>query len=136
MNVRHHSGYNVKAILLVAIGGTLGSVARHVLSGWALHHSAAWRFPLGTFMVNITGCFVVGVLGGLVVKHDFFSPEARIFLFTGIAGGFTTFSAFGLETFYLLRREEVLVAGVYVIASVLVGLLVLWLGFALVSARS
>ena len=126
----------MKAILLVAMGGALGSVARHALSGWVLHHSVAWRFPLGTFMVNIIGCFVVGVLAGLVVKHDFFSPEARMFLFTGIAGGFTTFSAFGLETFYLLRREEVLVASGYVISSVLVGLLVLWLGFVLVSARS
>lgn len=125
----------MKAVLLVALGGALGSVARHLLSGWVLHHSAEWRFPLGTFLVNVIGCFVVGVLGGLVVKHDFFSPEVRIFLFAGIAGGFTTFSAFGLETFYLLRREEVLVAGSYVMSSVLVGLLVLWLGFVLVSAR-
>jgi CrcB protein len=125
----------VKALLLVALGGALGSVARHLLSGWALHHSPEWRFPLGTFLVNVIGCFIVGVLGGLVVKHNFFSPEARLFLFTGIAGGFTTFSAFGLETFYLLRREEVLVASGYVISSVLVGVLVLWLGFVFVSAR-
>lgn len=113
----------------------MGSVARHLLSGWVLHHSVEWRFPLGTFMVNVIGCFVVGFLGGLVVKHDFFSLEVRMLLFTGIAGGFTTFSAFGLEAFYLLRREEFLVAGSYVISSVLVGLLVLWLGFVLVSAR-
>ena len=111
------------------MGGAVGSVARYLLSGWTLHHTVDWRFPLSTFLVNIIGCFAVGVLGGLVVKHDLFSPDARLFLFTGIAGGFTTFSAFGLETFYLLRRNEVLIAGGYVLASVVVGLLLLWVGF-------
>jgi CrcB protein len=126
----------VKGIVLVAVGGALGSIARYLLSGWALHHTIDWRFPLGTFLVNILGCLAVGILGGLVVKHDFFSPEARLLLFTGIAGGFTTFSAFGLETFHLLRRSELLVAGGYVVSSVVIGLAVLWAGFALVSPRS
>jgi CrcB protein len=126
----------VKGIVLVAVGGALGSIARYLLSGWALHHTIDWRFPLGTFLVNILGCLAVGILGGLVVKHDFFSPEARLLLFTGIAGGFTTLSAFGLETFHLLRRSELLVAGGYVVSSVVIGLAVLWAGFALVSPRS
>lgn len=125
----------MKPLLLVALGGALGSVARYLLSGVALHHTVEWRFPLGTFAVNVIGCLAVGVLGGLVVKHDLLSAEARLFLFTGVAGGFTTFSAFGLETFYLLRRGELLVAGGYVAASVIAGLLVLWLGFMLVSPR-
>ena len=102
----------MKAVMLVAVGGAFGSVARHLLSGWVLHHTVQWRFPVGTFLVNIIGCLAVGVLGGLVVKHDLFSSEARVFLFTGLAGGFTTYSAFGLEIFYLLRRHEVLVAAV------------------------
>jgi fluoride exporter len=119
----------MKALVLVAAGGALGSVARYLLSGWTLHHSSEWRFPLGTFLVNVIGCMVVGILGGLVVKHDAFSAETRLFLFTGLAGGFTTFSAFGLETFHLLRRDEMLIAGGYVVSSVLVGMLVLWLGF-------
>jgi len=126
----------MKAVILVAVGGALGSVARHLLSGWTLHHTAEWKFPVGTFMVNAIGCLLVGILGGVVVKHDLFSPDARVFLFTGIAGGFTTFSAFGLETFYLLRRDAVLVAAVYAASSVVIGLLVLWAGFAAVSARS
>lgn len=125
----------MKALLLVAAGGAVGSVARYLLSGWVLHQTVAWRFPLGTLLVNVIGCFAVGVLGGMVVKHDLFSPEMRLLLFTGIAGGFTTFSALGLETFYLIRRGEALVAGGYVVSSVVVGLLVLWAGFALVSAR-
>jgi len=126
----------MKGIVLVAMGGAIGSVARYLLSAWSLHHTVEWRFPLGTFLANIIGCLVVGILGGLVVKHDFFSAEARLFLFTGIAGGFTTFSAFGLESFYLVRRGEVLIAGGYVVSSVIIGLLAVWAGFAAVSPRS
>jgi CrcB protein len=123
----------VKELLIVAAGGGLGSMARYLLSGWVLHRALNWQFPLGTFAVNVLGCLVVGVLGGLVVKHDLLSGEARLFLFTGIAGGFTTFSAFGLETFHLLRKGEAGIALAYVVLSVVVGLLLLWAGFAAVS---
>ena len=122
----------MRAVLLVAMGGALGSVARFKLSGFVLHHAIDWRFPLGTFIVNVLGCVVIGVLAGLAVKQEFFSPEARLFLFTGVLGGFTTFSAFGLETFDLLRRGEPLIAGSYVMLSVGVGLLTLWAGFSVV----
>ena len=123
-------------LVIVAVGGALGSVSRYLLSGWVLHHTVDWRFPLGTFLVNVFGCLVIGVLAGLAVKDDFFSSEARLFLFTGIVGGFTTFSAFGLETFYLLRRAELLVAGSYVLLSITIGLFALWLGFSAVPHRS
>jgi CrcB protein len=126
----------VKGFVLVALGGAIGSVARYLLSAWTLHHTLGWRFPLGTFLVNVIGSLAVGVLGGLVVKHDVFSAETRVFLFTGLAGGFTTFSAFALETFYLLRRDEVLVAGAYALSSIVVSLLVLWLGFVAVTPRT
>lgn len=119
----------MKTILLVALGGGIGAAVRYKLSGWVLHHTLNWQFPAGTFVVNITGCFVIGVLAGLAVKEDFFSPETRIFLFTGILGGFTTFSAFGLETFYLFRRGEFLIAGSNILLSLIVGFIVLWLGF-------
>ena len=119
----------MKSLLIVALGGGLGSVGRYLLSGWILHRVVAWQFPLGTFVVNVLGCLFVGLVGGLVVKHDLLSPDWRLFLFTGIAGGFTTFSAFGLETFYLLRKDEIGVAAAYVVLSVLIGLLVLWAGF-------
>ncbi|MCZ2076580.1 MAG: fluoride efflux transporter CrcB [Bryobacterales bacterium] len=125
----------MNAVALVAVGGAVGSVARYLLSGVVLERTLEWRFPLGTFLVNVAGCLAVGLLGALVVKHDLFSANTRVLLFSGIAGGFTTFSAFGLETFYLLRRGEALVAGGYVVASVAVGMLALWLGFSLVSGR-
>jgi CrcB protein len=120
----------VNSALLVALGGALGSVARFKLAGWVPQHSIDWRFPLGTFVVNVIGCLVIGLLAGLGERHNLISAEARIFLFTGILGGFTTFSAFGLETFVLLKRGEVLIAGTYIVLSVIVGLLALWLGFA------
>jgi CrcB protein len=118
----------MKAILLVALGGAAGSVARYKLSGWILHHTLDWRFPAGTFAVNVAGCLLAGLLAGLAEKHELFTSEARLLLFTGLLGGFTTFSAFGLETMYLLRKGEVLVAGSNVALSVAAGLLALWLG--------
>ena len=126
----------MKSMLLVACGGALGSLARFKLSGWVLHHTIAWRFPAGTFVVNLVGCLIAGTLGGLVARHELFSPSARLFLFTGILGGFTTFSAFGLETVLLLRRGEVLIAGSYVALSVFAGLLGVWLGFSLAMRAS
>ncbi len=127
---------SITQALIVATGGGIGSLLRYAVAGAVLHHTTDWRFPMGTFVVNIIGCLVIGVLGGLVVKHHLFSNEVRLFLFTGLVGGFTTFSAFGLETFYLLRRDELLIAGGYVVASVLLGLLLVWVGFSMVAVRS
>jgi CrcB protein len=87
---------------------------------------------LGTFLVNVLGCLVIGVLAGLILKFEMFSTHSRLLLMTGIMGGFTTFSAFGLETFYLLREKEFLVAGSYVLGSVMVGLFAVLIGFLLV----
>ena len=123
----------MKGLLLVALGGAVGSVARYKLSGWVLHHTTNWTFPAGTFAVNVIGCLVAGVLAGLAEKHGFLSPYTRLLLFTGLLGGFTTFSAFGLETMFLLKRGEIWVAGANIVLSVLVGLLALWLGLGFAS---
>ena len=110
-----------KQILIVALGGGLGSVLRYKLGGFALHHTEAWNFPVSTFSVNVIGCFVIGVLAALVEHHDLFSPLVRLLLFTGLLGGFTTFSAFGYESVFLLRRGLVLIATEYVVLSVVCG---------------
>lgn len=123
-------------VTLVGLGGGIGAILRYGLSGWVLQQAMNLRFPLGTFAVNMLGCFVVGILAGLAVKFDFFPANVRLFLFTGLVGGFTTYSAFGLETFYLLRRGETLIAGSYIVSSVIGGLLVLWLGFTIIGPRS
>ena len=98
------------------------------LSGLVLHHTIDWRFPAGTFTVNVVGCLVAGVLAALAEKHDFFEPDLRLLLFTGVLGGFTTFSAFGLETMHLLKRGDLAIAGANVLLSVAVGLVALWIG--------
>ena len=105
-------------VLLVACGGALGALARWTLSGVVLHHTVDWKFPLGTFIVNAAGCVLAGIVAGLAIKQDMFSPGMRLFLLTGLLGGFTTFSAFGVECAYLLRRGEFAIMALYVLVSV------------------
>jgi CrcB protein len=115
--------------LWVALGGGLGAMARYGLSGWLLHHSAQQKFPWPTFVVNVSGCLIAGLLFALAAKHDILSPNLRLFLFTGVLGGFTTFSAFGLETVHLLKRGEMMTAAAYVLASVLGGIAAILLAY-------
>src|SRR5215471_2824220 len=105
----------LKQIVIVVLGGAIGSVARYKLGGFALHHTQAWDFPVSTFSVNVIGCFAIGVLAALVEHHDLFSPSIRLLLFTGLLGGFTTFSAFGYEGVFLLRRGLLSAATSYVL---------------------
>lgn len=121
-------------LLLVGLGGFIGSVSRYTLGGWLLHLTVQGKFPLATFAVNVAGCLVAGVLAGLVERQGLFSADVRLFLFTGLLGGFTTFSAFGLETSVLLRRGDSWTAAAYVGGSVLLGVAACWLGMRLVSA--
>jgi CrcB protein len=112
----------------VALGGALGSVARYKFGGFVLHHTQGWNFPLSTLCVNLVGCFVIGVLAALVEHHDLFSMPARSFLFTGVLGGFTTFSAFGYEGVFLLRRGMIQLSIAYIMLSVVCGLAGVLLG--------
>ena len=123
----------MKAMLIVGVGGFIGAVLRYKLGGIVLHHTATSKFPLSTFAVNVVGCLTAGILAGMVIKHDFLSPTARLFLFTGLLGGFTTFSAFGLDTFYLLQRHDLKWAALNAVLSPLVGILAVWLGAKLIS---
>lgn len=111
--------------LLVGIGGGLGAIARFALSGFILPHTLQEKFPWPTFTVNVLGCLIAGILFALAEKSNVFSPNLRLFLFTGLLGGFTTFSAFGVETFFLLRRGDFFIASAYVLGSVACGLGVL-----------
>ena len=115
-------------ILLVGLGGFAGAAARYLLGGWVLHHTLSAKFPWSTFAVNLLGCLIIGLLSGLAERLDWFSPSMRLLLLTGLLGGFTTFSAFGLETVHLLRRGELWMAGAYALASVLACVFAVWLG--------
>ncbi|MBB1471708.1 fluoride efflux transporter CrcB [Luteimonas sp. MC1782] len=126
----------MQGILLVGFGGFLGAIARYKLGGLVLHLTAQERFPYSTFAVNVFGCLVVGILAGLAERHDAFGPDARLFLFTGLLGGFTTFSAFGLEAMYLVRRGELATAALYAGGSVVLGIAAVWLGLRLVDLVS
>jgi CrcB protein len=118
----------LKQILIVGLGGALGSIARYKFGGLALHRWSGSDFPSSTLAVNLAGCLAIGVLAALVEHHDLFTPSTRLFLFTGLLGGFTTFSAFGYESVFLLRRGLANVASAYAIVSVVGGLTAVWLG--------
>src|SRR2546421_8924866 len=111
----------LKQIFIVAAGGAIGSIMRYKLGGFALHHTQSWNFPVSTVSVNLAGCFAIGILAALVEHHDLLSPSMRLLLFTGLLGGFTTFSAFGYESVFLLRRGLVSIATEYVVLSVVCG---------------
>lgn len=115
--------------LYVALGGALGSMARYTLSGWGNQIFSDVKFPVGTFIVNTIGCLIVGFLAGLGERYQLFSSDARFFVFTGVMGGFTTFSSFGLETMLLLRRGDIAIALAYVACSIFVGFALLALAF-------
>ena len=117
-------------VLLVALGGSIGAVARYGLGGLVQRFTTPY-FPFGTFVVNVAGCFVFGILAG-VAEHRFaLGPQARAFLLIGILGGFTTFSSFTYETFQLLRDAEIMRASLNAGGQLVVGLIAMWLGFVL-----
>lgn len=116
-------------ILAVALGGAVGSVLRYGVSGLA-YRLLGSTFPWGTLVVNVTGCFLIGILWGLVERYPL-RPSTNLLVFTGILGAFTTFSTFGLESMNLMRDGEVGAAAANVVASNVAGLFVVYLGFAL-----
>lgn len=109
-------------LAIIGMGGCVGAILRYLVAG-AVHALAQTpSFPIGTMTVNITGCLLIGVGGGLIESRQFFSPEWRAFLFIGILGSFTTFSTFGLETFNLAKQGQWLASLGNVGISLLLGL--------------
>ena len=121
------------AWIAVALGGALGSVARHGVNRLVLHQWPAVRFPLATLTVNVVGCLIVGVLAGLVASGRLpMRANWREFVFVGILGGFTTFSAFSLDTITLIRAGDAREALANVLLQVVVGLGAAYVTFVLV----
>jgi fluoride exporter len=116
------------SVLYVALGGALGSVSRYLLGAWTLTLGKSIDFPYGTLAVNLIGCFVIGFLSQIVETRSAFTAEARAFIFIGLLGGFTTFSAFGNDTINILRDGRMFHALANVAANVIVGLALVWFG--------
>jgi CrcB protein len=115
-------------LLAIAFGGALGSVARYLLSTFVLRVSGP-VFPLGTFVVNVIGCLVFGALAGAATQRLSLAPEVRLFLFTGILGGFTTFSSYAFESFVLIRDGQFLAASLNIAGQIVIGLVTLAAGY-------
>lgn len=92
----------MKALLLVGTGGFIGSVLRYLISGLVFRLLDKPWFPVGPLAVNLLGCLAIGLLGGIAEQRRIFTPEFRFFVFVGILGGFTTFSAFAYDTAHRL----------------------------------
>jgi len=117
----------IKSILIIWIGGGFGSVLRFLMQNLAVKYFHT-SFPLGTFLVNIIGCFFIGIFFGISEKQGWMTSEWRLFLITGICGGFTTFSSFSYDGISLLRQGDYLYFGAYLILSVGLGLLATFFG--------
>ncbi len=110
----------MKQLLLVFFGGGIGSILRYLVSKSLNNHFQ--HFFLGTFLVNIIGCLLIGLVLGLSLKTNYLSPNQTLLLATGFCGGFTTFSTFAFEKHSLLTSGELVHFSIYLIASIVVGI--------------
>ena len=118
----------MEKLLLVGLGGFLGTVARYALGGLVVRLKVGASFPYETLVVNALGCLAIGFLAGLAETRGIFSGTTRAFLFIGLLGGFTTFSSFGYETVMLLRHGQAAVAAWSVSLQLVLGLGAVWAG--------
>ena len=115
-------------LLLIGVGGFVGAIARFWLSGRVQDLSGSIGFPYGTLVINLVGCFLLGVLSYLIDVRGMFTPEVRSLLIVGLLGAFTTFSTFSMETFNLLAAGESVRALLNISSSVIFGLAAVWAG--------
>lgn len=119
------------AVLLVAIGGVIGTLTRYGAGIWLREASQRGGFPYATLVVNLTGCFAIGIVHGLLAERWMVREEYRLALVVGVLGGFTTFSSFGWDTIAMLRDGQILRAGLNVVIQNVVGLGLVYGGYAL-----
>ena len=115
---------------MAGLGGGVGSILRYFSTVYSnkLFHTA---FPVGTFFVNMVGCFLIGLLIGLIEHQQVLNVNHRFLFVTGFCGGFTTFSAFSAESLAMIESGNILSGVLYITASILFGLFAVWLGIIL-----
>ncbi len=118
-------------LLVVGLGGFLGSILRYLMGLLVVQLSRQGAFPWGTAIVNVLGCLLIGLLGRWFESADQVPLQLRLFLMVGLLGGFTTFSAFGYETLLLLRDRHHALALMNVLAQLSLGLSAVWMGYQL-----
>jgi CrcB protein len=117
----------IKSVIIVGIGGFIGTVARFLVSRY-FQENVASMFPWATFLVNILGCLIIGVIFGLSEKGNMLNENLRLFLAVGFCGGFTTFSTFANESLLLMRNYEWIRFALYTTFSFFLGLVAVYLG--------
>ncbi|MHB9055827.1 MAG: fluoride efflux transporter CrcB [Paludibacteraceae bacterium] len=118
----------MKQLLLIGFGGFIGSIARYLVSKLNL----TWNFhsiPMGTLTVNIVGSLLIGFMLGIFVNSNLVHTNLKLFLVVGFCGGFTTFSSFTNENFLLLQNGQILTALIYIVGSIILGILAVFTGY-------
>lgn len=126
----------IKEIIAIALGGALGSVLRFLLSSWIQSRTKAVFFPWGIFIVNVVGCWLIGILFGIWAGRMYSGVILRSGLLIGLLGGFTTFSSFTLDSMKIFQSGSYGIALLYILASVIVGILATVLGFSMIKILS
>lgn len=119
----------MKQLLIVGLGGFIGSIARFLVSKLNLYCTLL-SIPFGTLTVNVVGSFIIGIIVGVSSKSEIISPSMRLFLMVGVCGGFTTFSSFTLENFTLMQNGQFAPVLMYTGLSIFLGFLSVYLGYA------
>ncbi|RLC01907.1 MAG: fluoride efflux transporter CrcB [Deltaproteobacteria bacterium] len=118
-------------ILMVGMGGFAGSICRYIISDLSHKIFSEPLFPYGTLTVNVIGCLLIGLLGGLSETRQIFTPEIRALVLVGFLGGFTTFSTFGYEIFTFARDGQFVAALTNLMLHLILGFGSVWLGFSM-----
>ena len=120
-----------KELIIDGCGGFVGTAGRYLVGKWSdgIWHGA---FPMGTFLVNIIGCFIIGLFFGLLENAKVMTPQENVLLITGFCGGFTTFSSFADDMWVLGQKGDWVTFGVYLGLSVVFGVLCVWAGRAII----